>query len=1261
MIRKLFLQFILVFTCLPIFSQNWIWSRYFPSASSDRVWNIGIDQSQNMYVSGNINADINIGAPSVLTKLGPSADAYIAKYSSTGTYLWHKQIVSSGKIQRGMVAVDNNDSLVFTAFYQGIVDSLPSVPGSYISNKFDVLLAKYGPDGKLAWAKRVAWGPADIKSQDITTDPSGNIYIAAATTDTVYFDNGSSITSSGGKVMSFIAKYTPQGAFIFAGQINHSSTVANKNKLIEISVPNQNEIYTCGFFTDTVNAGSYQLSTGSNENALLVKFDGTGTVQWARMAGSPTLADRANGVSTDIYGNVYITGYVSGTAVFDSTGNGSQDASPVTSKGGYDIMVAKYNKNGTLLWKKLNGDTGQDIGYGAFISENIVVFSGYFSGTVTFNNTVLNSGSTSNENTGFFVYNTDGKAITAKDIPGNSLTTDACESITYDNFGNAYLGGYSASTDLTIGDSIFNTGGTQDGFVAVYHNPFSATFSQVKNVSCNSGNDGKLVVTTYFGKGPYLYQWSANVTNHTDSLASNLAAGNYSVTVTDSRDSIAITSTTITEAPALATSFLKTDLTCYQSGDGTINLTPSGGTPGYTYNWTGASGFNPITQNQSGLAAGWFKVTVTDANSCTKKDSIQVNEPAKILFGNSVVTPAIPPGSSTGKIVAGVSGGTPSYSYAWAEAGVIMSGETTDSIINLLGDTYQLSITDSHSCLADTSFVVPDQSLLQINKYTTPVTCYGLSNGSAAVTIVNKDPAATYSYAWSNSGIDTVISNVPAAKYYITITETGGSNRLLVDSLTVTQPAVLNISSIVPDTIACYGNSNGVISVTMSGGTPNYIYNWSNGASTESISQLPIGKYVLTVTDAHGCTDKDSATVIQNNPLVTNISVTQSITCNGYMNGRLTANVSGGQPVYSYLWDDPGSQTYSSATNLKAGLYSVMVTDSKGCHDTASYNLTEPAPITFSSIDTSDVTCYSLSDGYIAVKVAGGTAPYTYTWNPAAGTTDSISDLPSFNYKLTVTDNTGICKNTSFSYMVKKPVTALGIAEVTGSHVDNLCYGSSSGKLEVVAAGGWGNYEYSIDNTNWVTSPTFSSLASASYIVRVRDGGGCKQNVISDITSPAEIVVNSSFTVGNSILVSASGGSGTLTYTLDNGTPQSSGQFNNVTNGNHSVSVTDGNSCGPVVVNNIVINTSIKNPLYKTINIYPNPSSGLFHFKLENYANDQIRVQVYSITGFQVADKTFDANPAADNSFSIDLRGSASGIYILKINGLVLDQKLIIQ
>ncbi len=1254
------------------FCQNWEWVRHLNSTGDVYLRGLDLDDADNIYVAAEFKAATDIGAPGDVIPVA-NRDVFVAKYDNNNNYVWHEQFFSSGNERSQGIVVDQNNDVIILGFYNDDITIGLSLLQEYVAGEDDMYLAKYESDGSYLWAKTIAYGPGDVRSNCISVDEIGNIYVSGRSNDTIYFTNDTLITNSG-RIQNFLAKYDSDGNFIWAAHIRNTGTNYGRNMFTETEVTNSDEIYLGGFFDDSVYVEDVSLKSNgsSGEDILLIKYNGLGEKQWVRKAGSPDIADRCNSISTDKYGNVFITGFIGGTALFDSTGAGLMNSSPITTTGSTDFLVAKYNKNGSLIWKKNKGNTGADIGYGAYIFENVIQFTGYYSGEVIFNQDTLQTTGISDNNTGFFAYDTKGNPIAAKAVYGSG--DDRGENIVYDDKGNTYIGGFFRSDTLLVGSNMLlrsSTGTDRNSFFTKYQHKFSVATSKTENITCSGGNDGEIIVTSYFGVPPYNYAWSGNVSNYNDSLAYDLSADTYSVTITDARDSSATAIITLTEPDPIVITLDSTNVSCYNGQDGAIDITVTGGTVAgdYIYAWTGAGGLKPTEGDQTNLFAGKFKVIVTDDEGCSEQDSTNVTQPDPIHFAGTAVTPAVPSGTNTGSIDLEVQGGTPAYAYAWDMGGVPMPGRTNDTLNNLYGANYTATVTDDNGCVADTTMNVPDQDNLGILIYTTDVSCYGLSDGSAYVSVVSGDKGQSYTYYWEDAfgtpyGTDTNITNVPAGRYYVTVTEVGGDARVAMANDTVITPDSISLS-ITPTHVKCFGASTGAVTMVTTGGTPIYDYAWSSGHTTESFANAPAGKYSVLVTDANGCTAEDSTEITQPDTIEISFNILNPVICFGSLTGQIQAIVSGGSGTFDYLWDDPGTQTTSVATGLEGGFYTLQVTDvTNNCIIYDDITLNEPAELIVSDIDTHHVECFQTTSGSIAITMSGGTAPYHFSWSPIQPDSNVIENIGAGIYTVAISDANDCPANISPVIDIEGPASALDIDLAPGSKQENPCFGNALGEFEVTATGGWGNYEFSIDGNIWQSSGLFTDLTADFYLARVRDENGCIVNIASaiNITEPDELIILSEFVIGNSIIITASGGTSPYAFSLNGEDPQSSGQFNGLPDGEYSVNINDENSCGPVSSNGLIVGTGIEEDMFnKGLKIYPNPTNGPIYIEFNVPDESTFDIEIYNISGKKVISEK--ANLPDDNSrkISVDLSEKGAGMYFLKINGIEIDTKILVK
>jgi len=348
-----------------------------------------------------------------------------------------------------------------------------------------------------------------------------------------------------------------------------------------------------------------------------------------------------------------------------------------------------------------------------------------------------------------------------------------------------------------------------------------------------------------------------------------------------------------------------------------------------------------------------------------------------------------------------------------------------------------VSITDANGCVSTSSASITEPASLQaFTLVDNQVSCNGLSDGGASASA--SGGISAYTFLWSNGASTATINNVTAGTYTVTVTDAHGCTS--TSSATITEPAILQASSVVSSTLDCNGDTDGQITASATGGTTAYIYLWNTGGTTALETGLGAGTYTVTVTDNHGCTSTSSVTVTEPATLLASTSVDTNVSCNGYADGGATASVSGGTSPYTYLWNN--SATTATIVGVLAGTYSVTITDNNGCTSTSSTIITEPALLVATTSLTNDVSCAGLSDGAASVSVSGGTSPYTYIWINSA-TTASIVGVLAGTYSVTVSDQQGCGTTGSIAVGTVVDVTDPDIsdcpANITVSNDPGMC------------------------------------------------------------------------------------------------------------------------------------------------------------------------------------------------------------------------------
>ena len=281
------------------------------------------------------------------------------------------------------------------------------------------------------------------------------------------------------------------------------------------------------------------------------------------------------------------------------------------------------------------------------------------------------------------------------------------------------------------------------------------------HVSCFGGNDGKLTASANGGTPGYTYAWSNGANT---AMISNLTAGTYTVTVTDSEGCTCISSATITEPPALNCSVVvDNQISCFGGSDGKLTAMASGGTPGYTFMWS--NGVN--TAMNANLPSGTYTVTVTDANGCTCVKTVTLNDPPQLNCSITINNHVSCFGGNDGKLTASANGGTPGYTYAWD------NGANTAMISNLTAGTYAVTVTDSEGCTCVSSATITEPPALNCSVVVdNEISCAGGSDGKLTAMVSGGTPG--YTFMWSN-GVNTAMNaNLPAGTYTVTITDANG-------------------------------------------------------------------------------------------------------------------------------------------------------------------------------------------------------------------------------------------------------------------------------------------------------------------------------------------------------------------------------------------------------------------------------------------------------------------------------------------------------
>ena len=681
-------------------------------------------------------------------------------------------------------------------------------------------------------------------------------------------------------------------------------------------------------------------------------------------------------------------------------------------------------------------------------------------------------------------------------------------------------------------------------FTTSINQPTDVTLSiSANNESSNGASDGVATASASGGNGGFTYQWSNG-----DSGATifGLAPGNYTVTATDNTGCFEVSSIVIEGfvCGTIGGTIPDGSVSCAGDADGSLTVSPTGGSGPYQYQWSnGASG-----ASIGGLIAGNYTVTITDSDNCPGVVMGTVVEPDLLQVSVSVTNES-GSGTNDGTATANGGGGTGTLSYQWS------NGASGPTIANLAPGSYTVTITDANGCTMTATGVVGGFicSGLDGNVAETDISCFGEGDGS--LTALPTGGNGPYAYIWSNNQTGQTISGLQPGTYEVTVIDQDNCSTVLDG--TVEQPAQLLTSANATD-VSSNGAADGTATAIPMGGSGGYSFSWSNGATSQTISNLLPGTYCVTVTDGQGCTASTCTDVAGVNCSGISVSISDdALACFGDSNGSLTAQSAGTSGTVFYQWSGT-DQTSATISGLSAGTYTVTITDETGCSSTASASVTQPAAISL-SVSGTDESGNDTENGTATASAAGGTGTLNYLWNTGQSTA-TITDLAPGTYTVTVTDQNGC--TTSESVVINE----FFCGNITGTVSDDLvsCFGENDGSLSATVNGGNGTLNYLWSNN--ATTQTISGLAPGTYTVTITDGDNCSTVLTGQVGEPDQLFGTASATDvtssnGNdgTATAMASGGTGSYSYSWDNG--ENTATITNLAPGTYCVTITDNNNC----------------------------------------------------------------------------------------------------
>jgi gliding motility-associated-like protein len=696
------------------------------------------------------------------------------------------------------------------------------------------------------------------------------------------------------------------------------------------------------------------------------------------------------------------------------------------------------------------------------------------------------------------------------------------------------------------------------------------------NITCIGSNDGTILVSVTGGiTPPYTYSVYKNDVNllftgvftnnfnfsdpSTFKTYTGLGAGSYTLTIRDINGCENTSRITFRVPPPIVVGFKKSEypggfnVSCKGYNDGSAEvLTITGGRGGYTYRWYTVNGLipGPVNTNRiDNLIAGKYYLETKDFTGCAKIDSVTITEPEGMQLVSSVLSHSADgnfniscDGGNDGNIAMTITGGSGSYIYSWTSPNGFSA--SIRNISGLKAGVYTCVVRDVNGCILTPSpqFTLTDPDPLDINL--TPSTSadgsYNINcNGGtgSVTTTVTGGSTGNYTYTWSTANGSGIVPGqkdqpaLTAGKYYLDVKDL--NNCILRDSITLTQPPVfviqLNATNI---TCAAPGFNNGSINLTVAGGAGAYSYSWSNGATTEDIAGLTQGNYQVTVTYNNTCSKTDAVQINLPPPLTYTIELSDyngySISCFGLADGAINITPTTGLAPFTYSWTGPDGFTASSnqITSLKAGVYTLTITDSNYCTATEAITLTQPGKLGM-TINLSEsiaggfnINCAGNSNGTIGIEPLNQVKYVQYIWSDGV-IGKSRTGLPAGVYTVIITDENN-CHATSaitltqpdtikLNYTVKQP----------------FCPDKPDGEISLNVTGGVKGADYIYKWSDNSTGRSVSNILRGFYKMTVTDMNGCQVKdsviveplnetclIIPNAISPNDDLINDEWNIG---------------------------------------------------------------------------------------------------------------------------------------------------
>jgi gliding motility-associated-like protein len=645
------------------------------------------------------------------------------------------------------------------------------------------------------------------------------------------------------------------------------------------------------------------------------------------------------------------------------------------------------------------------------------------------------------------------------------------------------------------------------------------------DVSCFGAFDGQAQANVNGGTPTYFYQWSDGaILSISDQ---DLGAGLVSLQVVDLNGCVASSQVTLTEpSPLVLTTSVTTDyngfgVSCLGSNDANIISTPSGGIGPYIFNWNEGA-YN--TQNLNNVSADVYQLQLTDQNGCGPLySSVIVTEPDSLtailnITSNYNGYHVSCSNGTDGSVASNISGGVGPYQYNWSNStdGFPNASALSEGIVDLL-------ITDLNGCEISASIELfgPPPLVLEVNSSTNfngfGTSCFDSQDG--LLTAAASGGVPVYIYQWANGQIGPVNANLSSGNYPIQVQDANGCQANAIGNISSPLPIsaqILNQTDFNGYQVSCFGEADGSVELSASGGIGPYYFLWPDGVLGNIHNNLTAGSYNVSVVDLNEC--DQVVNVVVSEPALLSLSIVNVSDYNGYEiscynqnDGYIQTQVSGGVAPFQYMWNT-GMSMSPQLSNVPAGNYGLTVVDDNGCvSNGVSQMLEQPLPIeanvsVISNYNGAQISCFGMNNGQAEIAFSGGVSPYYPLWEDGSLQFESNVNLSAGIHQVNYSDANSCLGVVEFELIQPLPVLAeiQSLSDYNGYEIS--CFGYNDGAAVVSCSGGTGLFTALWDDGQ--VGYFNQSLSYGVYNAYCTDINGCVDNDQVQLDEPLPLSIN---------------------------------------------------------------------------------------------------------------------------------------------------------